>query len=202
MANDILNLVPVRSGHFLLESGYHADVWFDLDSLFVSPRRIASLVTELSRQLARFEPTAVCGPLLGGAFLAQVVAAELGLNFYYTHSNGSSQGNQLFAARYELPAELRKQARHERFAIVDDVISAGSSVRATYSELTGAGGVVVAVGALVSLGTKASDYFASLSIPVAALAERNFESWTPDTCPKCRRGEPLEDRATHSVAVG
>ncbi len=193
MADDILNLVPVRSGHFLLESGYHADVWFDLDSLFVSPRRIAPLVTELSQQLARYEPTAVCGPLLGGAFLAQAVAAELGLNFYYTHPSGSSHGNQLFAARYELPAELRKQARRERFAIVDDVISAGSSVRATHSELTNAGGVVVAVGALVSLGTKARDYFANLGIPVETLAERNFETWTPDTCLMCRRGEPLED---------
>ena len=110
MADDILNLLPVRSGHFLLESGYHADVWFDLDSLFVSPRRIAPLVTELSQHLAPHEPTAVCGPLLGGAFLAQAVAAELGVNFYYTHPSGSYQGNQLFAARYELPAELRKQA--------------------------------------------------------------------------------------------
>ena len=91
------------------------------------------------------------------------------------------------------PLNLENKRRREQFAIVDDVISAGSSVRATHSELTNAGGVVVAVGAFVSLGTKASDYFANLRIPVEALAERNFETWTPDTCLMCRRGEPLED---------
>ena len=88
MADDILNLMPVRNGHFILESGYHADVWFDLDSLFVSPRRIAPLVTELSQRLGRYKPTAVCGPQHGGAFLAQSVAAELALDFYYTLAKG------------------------------------------------------------------------------------------------------------------
>jgi orotate phosphoribosyltransferase len=193
MADDILNLMPVRSGHFILESGYHADVWFDLDSLFVSPRRIAPLVTELSQRLNLYKPTAVCGPQHGGAYLAQLVAAELKLHFYYTLAKDGARAKGLFTASYELPAGLKKQAGSERFAIVDDVISAGSSVRATHKELTNAGGEVVAVGALVLLGTKARDYFAVLGVPVEGLAERKFETWMPDTCPSCRRGEPLED---------
>ncbi len=193
MADDILNLMPVRSGHFILESGYHADIWFNLDSLFISPQRTAPLVTELSQRLGRYKLTAVCGPQHGGAFLAQAVAAELNLNFYYTLANGDSRADGLFGAKYELPAGLKKRAGSERFAIVDDVISAGSSVRATHREVTDAGGEVVAVGALVLLGTKASDYFACLSIPVETLARRNFGTWTPDTCLMCRRGEPLED---------
>ena len=192
MTDDILNLMPVRSGHFILESGYHADVWFDLDSLFLSPQRIAPLVTELSQRLNRYQPTAVCGPQHGGAFLAQAVATELGLNFYYTLVSGS-RASGLFAASYELPAGLKSQARSERFAIVDDVISAGSSARATHREVTDAGGEVVAVGALALLGTNASDYFATLSIPVEALARRSFETWAPETCPSCLRGELLED---------
>lgn len=192
MADDILTLMPVRSGHFILESGYHAKVWFDLDSLFVSPRRIAPLVAELSQRLSRYQPTAVCGPQHGGAFLAQAVAAKLELHFYYTLAKDGARDG-LFAASYELPVGLKKQAGSERFAIVDDVISAGSSVRATYSELAATGGEVVAVGALVSLGTKARDHFANLGVPVETLAERQFETWTPDTCPSCRRGELLED---------
>ncbi len=192
MADDILNQMPVRNGHFVLESGYHAGVWFDLDSLFLFPRRIAPLVTELSQRLARHKPTAVCGPQHGGAFLAQAVAAELEVNFYYTLLSGPST-NGLFAARYELPSGLKRPAGSERFAIVDDVISAGSSVRATHRELSDTGSEVGAVGALVLLGTKASDYFANLGIPVEALAQRSFGTWAPDECLMCRRGEPLED---------
>ena len=193
MADDILSLMPVRSGHFILESGYHTNVWFDLDSLFVSPRRIAPLVTDLSQRLGRYQLTAVCGPQHGGAFLAQAVAAKLGLHFYYTLPNHIARANRLFAATYELPAGVKNLAGSERFAIVDDVISAGSSVRATHTELTDAGGEVVAVGALVLLGTKARDHFSTLGVPVETLAERNFETWTSDECPSCRRGEQLED---------
>lgn len=159
----------------------------------MSPGRIAPLVTALSHRLGGYKPTAVCGPQHGGAFLAQAVAAELELNFYYTLAQGGSRANRLFAARYELPAGLKKQASNERFAIVDDVISAGSSGRATHREITDAGGEVVAVGSLVLLGPKASDYFATLGIPTEALAQRDFETWTPDTCLMCLRGEPLED---------
>ncbi|MGI8918853.1 MAG: phosphoribosyltransferase family protein [Pyrinomonadaceae bacterium] len=147
----------------------------------------------MSHRLGGYKPTAVCGPQHGGAFLAQAVAAELELNFYYTLAQGGSRANRLFAARYELPAGLKKQASNERFAIVDDVISAGSSGRATHREITDAGGEVVAVGSLVLLGPKASDYFATLGIPTEALAQRDFETWTPDTCLMCLRGEPLED---------
>ena len=193
MADDILSLMPVRSGHFILESGYHTNVWFGLDSLFVSPRRIAPLVTDLSQRLGRYQPSAVCGPQHGGAFLAQAVAAELGLHFYYTLTKHSVRANGLFAATYELPAGVKSLAGSERFAIVDDVISAGSSVRATHTELADAGGEVVAVGALVLLGTKARDHFSTLGVPVETLAERSFETWTPDECPSCGRGEQLED---------
>jgi hypothetical protein len=34
-------VAPVREGPFLLESGYHANLWLDLDALFINPCALA-----------------------------------------------------------------------------------------------------------------------------------------------------------------
>lgn len=79
--------------------------------------------------------------------------------------------------------------------MVDDVISAGSSVRAVVSELEGVGATTVVIGSLLILGTKATEYFASMNVPVVTLERRDFQTWLPDECPLCRSGVPLENRA-------
>ncbi|HEU4479331.1 MAG TPA: hypothetical protein VFR80_12500, partial [Pyrinomonadaceae bacterium] len=126
--------------------------------------------------------------------LAQAIATELDLHFYYSRPSLSANCNGLFSAKYELPGELSGQARGEQFAIVDDVISAGSSVRATAVAITNAGGSLVSVGSLILLGDKAQDYFSGMNIFIEALEHREFQTWHPDKCPLCRRGEPLEDQ--------
>jgi orotate phosphoribosyltransferase len=98
----------------------------------------------------------------------------------------------LYQAVYRLPSSQRKQAAGERVAVVDDVISAGSSARATVAELEAAGARVQVVGALLLLGNKAVEHFSQRQIPVVAPARRAFEMWEPDQCPHCKAGKPLQ----------
>lgn len=84
MTDDILKALPAWRGHFLLESGYHTDLWFTLDALFVAPHDMAQQVSALAELLRPYSISAVCGPLLGGAFLAHAVAAHLSLRFYFS----------------------------------------------------------------------------------------------------------------------
>jgi hypothetical protein len=56
----------------------------------------------------------------------------------------------------------------------DDVISAGSSVRATAAALSDAGASVAVVGAQFLLGRIGLDHFAGRSIPVESLGKREF----------------------------
>lgn len=185
--------ITARNGHFLLESGYHADTWFNLDALFIDPAAVASQVGALTALIRPHDVTAICGPLLGGAFLAQALAAAMGVRFYYCEKAGNDSSSALYAARYRLPAGLLPHASKERFAVVDDVISAGSSVRAVVTELEAAGATTVAVGSLLILGTKATDYFASMNIPVVTLDRRAFQTWLAAECPLCQSGVPLEN---------
>ncbi len=193
MTGDVLDALPARRGHFLLESGYHTDLWLTLDGMFVDTPTLAPLVSTLADRLRPHAPTAVCGPLLGGAFVAQAVATALGAAFYFTEPVAAPADPGLFRARYRLPPALHDRAAGERMAVVDDVISAGSSVRATAEALVAAGASVVGVGALLVLGDAAEAHFAAQGIPVEAVGRAGFSLWAPDECPLCQAGTPLED---------
>jgi orotate phosphoribosyltransferase len=192
--------LPARRGHFLLESGYHTDLWFTLDALFVAPHEIAPQVAALSELLRPYSISAVCGPLLGGAFLAHAVAAHLGVRFYFTVQSALKTNGGLFSAEYRLPPELRRRVGKERIAVVDDIISAGSSVRATDSELTAAGASTVAVGTIVLLGKQATEYFSARGVPLVALAREKFNLWAPADCALCRTGARLENPLSSTYA--
>jgi orotate phosphoribosyltransferase len=192
-AIDILEALPARHGHFLLESGYHTDVWLTLDALFVDPARVGPLIGALAERLHAHSVSAVCGPLLGGAFLAHAIASILGIGFYYTEPAPVSAGPGLFKAEYRLSPELRRRISGQRIAIVDDFISAGSSVRATIAALTDTDVSIAVVGALVVLGRTGLDYFAAQGVPVESLGCRHLALWKPAECPLCRAGSPLDD---------
>jgi orotate phosphoribosyltransferase len=125
----------------------------------------------------------VCGPLVGGAFVAQFVAAELGVDFVYAERLASPLA-------YRLPAPLREAVRGKRAAVVDDVINAGSATRATLGELRACGARPVVVGALLVLGDRA----AGLGLALERLEHRPSALWDPADCPLCAAGVvPLED---------
>jgi orotate phosphoribosyltransferase len=79
--------------------------------------------------------------------------------------------------------------------MVDDVMSAGSSLRATHAALVAAGAVPVVAGALLVLGDAGIHHFAGQGIPVAATMREPFSMWPPETCPLCVAGVPLESVA-------
>ena len=192
-ASGALGGVPCRRGHFALESGLHADTWLELDALIVDPRALQPRIDALAALVAPHRPTAICGPLLGGAFVAQALAITMGLRFYPTErvaDVGPADG--LFAAAYRVPSGLRASLAGARCAVVDDAISAGSSVRASIAALEEGGASIVGVGALLVLGTRAVDHFAARGVPLVAAHRVPFESWTPADCPHCLAGVPLD----------
>lgn len=192
---------PLGGSHFLLESGYHTDLWFTLDALFVAPHEIAPQVACLAEMLRPYSISAICGPLLGGAFLAHAVAAEMGIRFYFSEPAPLKTDGGLFAAEYRLPPELRRRVCNERVAVVDDIISAGSSVRATVSELSAAGASTLVVGTMVLLGNQASEYFSARGVPLVALAREDFNLWAPAECSLCRTGAVLENPVSSTCAL-
>jgi orotate phosphoribosyltransferase len=187
-----LGMATARPGHFQLESGHHGELWLDLDSLFAEPRRVAPLVALLADALRSYEVAVVCGPLLGGAFLAQAAAAALEVEFAFTERVIPAAPAGLYPVRYRLPPAFAPRVRGRRIAIVDDVMSAGSAACGTYSELRIHGAVPAVAGALLVLGSAGADFFLQNGVAVEAVARKPYRLWLPAACPLCASGVPLE----------
>lgn len=189
--DDVLAVLQGRQGHFVLESGLHGDLWLDLDRLFVRPERLLAPARRLGAALADYEPEVICGPLLGGALLAQIVALTSALDAVHTERSAWTPG-ALWSARYDLPASLTSVVSGRRVAVVDDVVNAGSALRGTVAAVRGAGGDVVATAALLRLGDTALPWLAEQGLTLHVLAARDTDLWPPDDCPLCREGVPLQ----------
>lgn len=188
---DLLTLVGSRTGHFRLESGHHSDRWLDLDQIFLHPSALRPFVTELARRVAGHGVDTVCGPLNGGAFLAELMALELGAAFAFTERI-VSQRSGLFPVDYRIPAALKAALRGRRVAIVDDAISAGSAIRGTLADARACGAVPVALGALIAFGSGARQIAADEGIPLESLVQLPNPIWAPTECPMCALGAPLQ----------
>jgi orotate phosphoribosyltransferase len=195
MKEEILSLLASRKGHFRMESGHHGDLWLDLELLCLRPERIRGFAAALAKQVARHNPEAVCGPLVEGAFVALMVASELGLEFSYSERVVRPQSESLYPVDYRIPLALREEVRGKRVAIINDVINAGSAVRGTFADLKACGARPVAIGALLVLGSPASDFAASNNVALVNLASLVNKVWTPTECPLCAARLPLEEVA-------
>jgi orotate phosphoribosyltransferase len=93
----VLELLSARKGHFLFESGHHGDLWLDLESLCLRPRRVQILADELADALSKLKVDAVCGPLVEGAFVGLMVALQLNVQFTYSERFARSAVGGVFS---------------------------------------------------------------------------------------------------------
>jgi orotate phosphoribosyltransferase len=81
------------------------------------------------------QPEFVCGPLTGGAFVAQSLAEEMGSGFVFAERFVSEIGS----VQYLIPESLREALRGGRVLLVDDVVNAGSALLSTLTDLRDCG---------------------------------------------------------------
>jgi orotate phosphoribosyltransferase len=194
MHSGLAALIASEPGHFLLESGFHGSLWMDLEALFLDPAVIEPLASELAARLAKHEVDVVCGPLVEGAFLALLVARQLGVPFTYSERFERPSDGGLYPFGYRVPATLHPHLRDKRVAVVNDVISAGSAVRGTWSALEALQARPVAIAALLVTGDWTARFAAERQVALEALEAVPYDLWPPDACPLCARGEPLVRR--------
>jgi orotate phosphoribosyltransferase len=192
-ADGLIEALDAKRGHFRLESGHHGELWLDLEGLFARPARLAPFVAELAGQLSRCAADVVCGPLVGGAFVAQAVADRLGIEASWTERVTAPSGAGLYTARYRIPDALRDRVRGRSVAVVDDVVNAGSATRATIADLRACDAHPVALGALLVLGGGAARLAGAEGLRLASVAALPNAIWAPANCPLCAAGVALEE---------
>lgn len=186
----LLNAVVARRGHFLYESGHHGDLWLDLDELFVNARRVRGWASALADRAVACRPELVCGPLTGGAFVAQSLAAEIGAGFIFAERFVSETG----PVRYHIPESLRRALYSKRILLVDDAVNAGSALLSTLTDLLDCGAELAGLASLLTLGEAAAQIAKQHRVPFFTLVSLERGIWAPDECPLCRSGAPLINR--------
>jgi orotate phosphoribosyltransferase len=186
----VMRLLPARKGHFLLESGHHGDLWLDMELLMARPAVVRELAKSLAIRVATYAPDVVCGPLVEGAFVALMVAEELGLPLSYSVPSREQGPVGLFPVRYDIPSAQRSLVEAKRVAVVNDVINAGAAVRGTFEAIRSLGGTPTLLASLAVLGTAAQRFADEQRVALETLEVVPNTIWPPAECPMCAADQP------------
>lgn len=170
-----------KTGHFLLASGRHSDVYLEKFDLLRNPRATAAVCAGLVEAFAGEQVDVVVGPTTGGILLAFETARQMGVPAAYAER--ATEGGD---AR-----EIRRGTTFEegaRVLVVDDILTTGGSVRETLAALNAHPVEVVGIGVLVD---RSGGEVRFGDVPLKALEQQKVDSWESETCPLCRDGVPL-----------
>ena len=176
-------------GHFLLSSGNHSNRYLQSAKVLEDPARAQMLAEELAAQIrsSGLRVDAVCAPALGGVLAGYELARALGVR-------------SIFVERKEGEMELRRGfevSSGERIVVCEDIITTGGSAMEAADTLAELGADVIAFAALANRGfchrqgtiTDAKPQCKlPREVPFFALADFEFDMYTPEECPMCAEG--------------
>lgn len=177
-----------QRGHFRYESGHHGDLWLDLDALVADAAALQGWAAALAREAAACRPEVVCGPLTGGAFVAQALAAALPAGFAFAERTPGADG-----VTYRIPDGLRARLAGRRILLADDAVNAGSALLATLADARRCGAELAGFASLIALGDAAAGIAARHGVPFAHLLVLERNLWPAQACPLCAAGVPLQE---------
>ena len=171
-------------GHFKLSSGRHSNRFIQKFRILEDPRLVEPLAREIAAAVREFAPTVVVSAAVGGIVLGYEVGRALGtLAIFVEKENGVPTLRRGFALG---PAA--------RVLVVEDVVTTGLSVREVFDVVRAKGAEVVAVAVIVR--RQPSDF----GVPTIALLALPVESYAPEECPQCARGEALVEPGSRHIA--
>lgn len=178
------NSGALLTGHFKLTSGRHSDVYYEKFTLLRNPAVCTRLCEEMAQRLKLLSPVTIVGPTTGGIIIAYDVARYMGIEAIYAEPGPGGKG-RIFKRGFSLE-------KGQKIAIVDDILTTGGSINEVIKLVMTYQAEIVGIGELIdrSGGKVTFDY------PYYPLATVSADSWEPDDCPLCKRGEPLTQRGS------
>jgi orotate phosphoribosyltransferase len=160
--------------------------------MFSSPSDLQPLVRQLADRLAAYQPAVICGPMNGGAFLAQILALDMKAQFCFAERRVTNRSG-MFPVDYRIPDALRDSVRNKPVAVVDDAISAGSALHSTLQDLRQCQAEPLVVAALMVIGERAEEMAKTEHLPLESLRKLAEPLYLPSDCPLCARGQPITE---------
>lgn len=168
-------------GHFQLASGKHSGLYIEKFRLLERPPQTEALCDMIAEWARGLSPDLIAGPTTGGIIISYEVARHLGLRSIFAEKNADGSPGRSFLRGFEIRPG-------ERLLVVDDVLTTGGSVRDVLAAVRDMGGAAIGVAVLVDRSAGKVDF----GVPLFACLELDLPTYSPDDCPLCREGVPLE----------
>ena len=145
-----------------------------------------AICTQICKEFAdRFEGKGietVVGPTTGGIIIAYDMARYMNVESIYAEAG---ETGRVFKRGFSLE-------KGQKVVIVDDILTTGRSLFEVIDLVKKYEAEIVGLGVLLdrSGGKVKFDY------PLEALASVNADSWEPDDCPMCAKGQSLTQRGS------
>jgi orotate phosphoribosyltransferase len=172
-------------GHFRLTSGLHSNEYLQCALVLQHP----DIAERFGRELAARLPDCdvVVSPAIGGLPIGHEVARAKGVRFIFTERDAS--GKMIFRRGFSLkPGEIA--------VVIEDVVTTGGTTREVIEAVKAAGARVAGAGSIIDRSGGRVD----LGVPRVALATLDVVSYSPDDCPLCKQGMPVEKPGSRPVA--
>ncbi len=166
----------ILAGHFRLTSGRHSDRYVQCARVLEDPALVTKLAHAIVGRLGERRVDLVAAPAVGGIMIGFAVAQALGVKFIFSERE---KGVMTFRRGFEVP-------KGARVLVVEDVVTTGGSVAEVVELVRCAGGVPVAVAALIDRGGPKS-----FDVELLPLLRLQVESWEAESCGLCASGVPL-----------
>ncbi len=185
----------VENVHIVHISGRHFPMTINKDAVFPHVDQLERLTRLLAQRLAEHSIEIVCGPAMGGLVVGEWLAHELSVMCAFAEHDPSPKPGEI-RGRLVLRRGYDQLVAQRRVLVVDDIVNTGHSIRQTIEAVREAGGQVVAAASLIFVGNfdaralGIDEYYYLLHYDVPA-------GWTPEECPLCRDGVPVDTRYGH-----
>ncbi|MBN1288519.1 MAG: orotate phosphoribosyltransferase [Actinobacteria bacterium] len=170
----------LREGHFRLSSGLHSDTYIQCAKLLENPLTAVKVGKSIAG-IAGGNVDLVFCPALGALIVGFTTALAL-------------EVPMVFAERREGGMCLRRGFEIEKgrsVLLVEDVITTGGSIKELAGIVEGSGAVVSGIACIVNRSG-----YSTMEYPVHQLLSIEPEIFSPDDCPLCRDGVPLDTPGT------
>jgi len=173
-------------GHFGLTSGKHSPVYLQCALVLQYP----DIARELGRSLAELaggKIDLVISPAVGGIVIGQEVAFHL-------------KAKAIFTERVDGKMTLRRGFTirpGEKVLAVEDVVTTGGSCREAADLAVEGGGDLVATASIVH--RYADEPVNPTDKPHHALLKVHAPAYTPEQCPLCQAGTPVEKPGSRAI---
>lgn len=179
----------ITNSHIVYTSGKHGSMYVNKDALYPHTKQTSDLCRLFADHFSNDAVDVVIAPALGGIILSQWTAHHISqltgrevLGLYAEKIEGTKD--------FVIKRGYDKLLAGKKVLILEDVLTTGGSVKKVVELVRSMEGVIVGVGALCNRGGILPKDIGNVP-KLFALVSIALDSWTPEDCPLCKQGVPI-----------